>query len=338
MRTGLVLGAGGMVGRAFHLALLTALREELGWEADRADVVVGTSAGSLLGACIRAGVSIDDLVREATDGDLGSACDALAAIGPAPRPPAPTFEFGSPPVSLRHLTARARDDTPLRWTTAVCCLIPRGRCSTDEHAAWVDRLIGARWPARPLWVCAVEMPSMQRVVWGRSPQQDPAIGDAVAASCAIPGYLAPRVHLGREFVDGGIHSPTNADVLVGHGLDRVIISSPMSAVDGYGATPADRVARRFRRRLLHDEASALRRDGTRVVIVEPTADDLEVMRSHRIHEPLPDGLIDRLHASIRTRLREGEFDGWHAGPRYGSTAVGRRDDAPAGRPGARSPN
>jgi len=310
-----------MVGRAFHLAALSALEREVGWRADQASIVVGTSAGSLTGACIRAGASIDDLVCEATHGDLRSAGGMLAELGPAPRPPAPTFDFGSPPLSLRHLAARARDDTPLPWIAAASCFIPRGRGCTDEHAAWVDRLIDAPWPGRELWVCAVEMPSLQRVVWGRSPGQDPTIGEAVAASCAIPGYLAPRTHEGREFVDGGIHSPTNADVLAGERLDLVIVSSPMSAVDTSATAPTDRITRRFRRRLLHQEALTLRRDGTRVVTIEPTAADLEAMRSHRIHEPLPEGLIDELRTGIRARIRDGEFDALHERANYSSTTI-----------------
>jgi NTE family protein len=319
MRTGLVLGAGGMTGRAFHLALLAALHDEFGWKANQADVVVGTSAGSLVGACLRSGAPIEDLVCEATHGDLRSVVGTLAAIGPAPVPPPPAWTFGSPPLSLRHLAARARDEQPLRWTAAMSCLVPRGRACTDEHAAWVDRLIGARWPDRPLWVCAVEMPTLARTVWGCDTGEGPAIGLAVAASCAVPGYLAPRIHQGREFVDGGIHSPTNADVLVGERMDRVIISSPMSAVDGGGWTPADRVARRARHRLLRDEALALKRDGTRVIMIEPTAEELQAMRSITSQEPLPAATMATLRASLRARLGGGAFGAWHDGA--GSTAI-----------------
>src|SRR5437763_1833905 len=51
---------------------------------------------------------------------------------------------------------------------------------------------------------------------------------AVAASCAIPGYFHPVEINGEVYVDGGVHSPTNAGVLRGHELDLVLVSSPMS--------------------------------------------------------------------------------------------------------------
>src|SRR5258708_5386455 len=64
-RIGLVLGAGGAVGGAFHAGVLSTLADELGWDARTAEVVVGTSAGSATGAILRAGLSPDDLARRA---------------------------------------------------------------------------------------------------------------------------------------------------------------------------------------------------------------------------------------------------------------------------------
>src|SRR4029453_17418931 len=49
-RVGLVLGAGGVVGHAFHAGVLRALAEVTGWDPRRAEVVVGTSAGAPAGA------------------------------------------------------------------------------------------------------------------------------------------------------------------------------------------------------------------------------------------------------------------------------------------------
>jgi predicted acylesterase/phospholipase RssA len=46
-RIALVLGAGGVAGGAFHAGALAALHDALGWDARSADLVVGTSAGSL---------------------------------------------------------------------------------------------------------------------------------------------------------------------------------------------------------------------------------------------------------------------------------------------------
>ena len=62
-RIGLVLGAGGAVGHAFHAGVLAALADETGWDAREAEVVVGTSAGSVVGALLRAGMSAKTTTR-----------------------------------------------------------------------------------------------------------------------------------------------------------------------------------------------------------------------------------------------------------------------------------
>ena len=57
-RVGLVLGAGGIVGQAYHAGVLAALEVDLGWDARTADVIVGTSAGSVMGTALRMGLSL----------------------------------------------------------------------------------------------------------------------------------------------------------------------------------------------------------------------------------------------------------------------------------------
>src|SRR4051812_49436750 len=51
-KIGLVLGAGGLTGDAFHRGVLRALAER-GYDARAAELVVGTSAGSMVGAFLR---------------------------------------------------------------------------------------------------------------------------------------------------------------------------------------------------------------------------------------------------------------------------------------------
>ena len=58
---GLVLGAGGTVGLAYHCGVLHALAQVAGVKADEAELVVGTSAGSVIGAYLRAGWTTDDM-------------------------------------------------------------------------------------------------------------------------------------------------------------------------------------------------------------------------------------------------------------------------------------
>ena len=98
----------------------------------------------------------------------------------------------------------------------------------------------------------------------------------MAASCAIPGYFRPVDIAGRDHVDGGVHSGTNADVLRGEGLDLVIVVAPMGVARGRART-ADLLLRRAAHRRLERELRPHRAEGIPVVTFEPSSDELEAM-------------------------------------------------------------
>jgi NTE family protein len=129
-----------------------------------------------------------------------------------------------------------------------------------------------------LWICAVRQVDGRRVVFGRD-DETADLPDAVAASCAIPGFFEPVVIDGATYIDGGVHSPTNADVLrsAASELDLVLVSSPMSLAGRRLGLAVDRPVRRWSGALLDAEALRLRRSGLHVVAFQPTPDDAELM-------------------------------------------------------------
>ena len=69
---GLVLGAGGVVGQAYHAGVLAVLEHDCGWDPRTADVIVGTSAGSITGTLLRAGVPASELAAWAVRAPLSA--------------------------------------------------------------------------------------------------------------------------------------------------------------------------------------------------------------------------------------------------------------------------
>lgn len=270
----LVLGGGGIAGAAWHGAVLAAL-QETGWDARGADLVVGTSAGSNVAAVLRLGVPPSDLVA----GPLGrplspeGAAHAARAGGPMDLP-APRFALARPValrLALRALTRPWRFNPLL----AMAGLLPTGQVPT---AAIGDRIRATHhdpWPDRPTWICAVRMPEGRRTVFGRD-VDDADLATAVEASSAIPGYFAPVVHGDATYVDGGVHSPTNADLVAGLGFDLVVVSSPMS---GTRAALRGRWtgARPLHAATLAREVAAVRRDGTEVLVLQPGPEVVEAV-------------------------------------------------------------
>jgi NTE family protein len=271
MRTGLVLGGGGVVGAAYHAGALTALETDLGWDPRSADVIVGTSAGSVVGSLLRLGVAASDLAAHTVD-----------AIGAATHPLVTERIISSPELPPPSLASLARWPRPIgpalwsRWLTrpwtinplrALTALLPDGTVAIVPHLDYLDAASGGVWPEQRLWLPAVNRRNLRRVIFGRD-QLAASLSDAVAASCAIPGYIAP-VRIGREFyVDGGVHSATNADILRDEQLDLVIVLSPMSAerLTGSGVGAA---IRRSAAEKLEREVAKLRAEGSSVVVFAP---------------------------------------------------------------------
>lgn len=286
-RVGLVLGAGGVVGSAFHAGVLSAVAEHTGWDPRQAEVVVGTSAGSGTGTLLRAGMPAADLAAEASGSRLSpegarvmarsTAAAARAGRRAPPLRPLSARVLRRPQVTAPGMLARvALRPWEGRLGLLATALLPAGTVPTDIISAGMAPLFPERWPTEPLWLVAVRLSTGDRVVFG-TPSAPPAqVADAVAASCAIPGFFEPVVIEGRRYVDGGAHSPTNADLVAGLGLDVVVVSSPMSRA---GRTMSARISpvRQWARRELDREQRRVTRSGEVVVAFQPTGADLAVM-------------------------------------------------------------
>ena len=90
---------------------------------------------------------------------------------------------------------------------------------------------------------AVRLRDGKRVVFGRPDAPDVPVGQAVAASCAVPGYFRPVSIDGRRYIDGSVRSLTNADLLGDAGLDLVLVISPMTQASARPVPAASGVAR-----------------------------------------------------------------------------------------------
>lgn len=275
MSVGLVLGAGGVVGQAYHAGVLAALELEKGWDARDASLVVGTSAGSITATLLRIGVSAADMAASATgDAMTPEGSEMLARVMPdsdTPLPQPSLRELLRPwRLPSTALLARAiRRPLAFRPDIAAVTLLPRGLIEISDRAKHLDSLVGTSWPDG-LWICASRRDDGARVVFGRHGSPSSALAPAVLASCAIPAYFAPISIGGVEYFDGGVYSATNADVLRNSGLDTVVVVSPMSAGTGQVRGPDALLRWGAHRRLLR-EVARLKATGTRVVRIEPGA-------------------------------------------------------------------
>ena len=298
------------MGGAFHAGVLAALEEATGWDPRRAAIVVGTSAGSISGAGLRAGLSAADMLARATDRPMSAEGAALLrdVDGPAGVPPLRPARAARPPAQLAATLARAAA-RPFRarpWAL-IAGLLPEGSVSTEMISQGIAPLFGSAWPSAPLWICAVHQADGRRVVFGRDAERA-ALPEAVAASCAIPGFFETVAIGGERYIDGGVHSPTNADVLrpAAADLDLVVVSSPMSLAGRRPGLSVDRPARRWAGALLDAEALVLRRRGLHVIAFQPTADDAALMGFNAMDPARRAAVADHARASTLRRLERSD--------------------------------
>jgi NTE family protein len=187
--------------------------------------------------------------------------------------------------------------------------LPRGIVSTEPLKDTVRRACADDWAPHPnYWAMAVDYGTGRRVAFGRAGSPPAKLPDAVAASCAIPGFYRCVTIGGRQYVDGGVYSTSNLDVLRAEPLDLVVALNPMSSL--HSRTPetvAQRVAFQMRqaagRRLGH-EAKRLRAAGIEVVLIQPTVLDLDVMGGNLMSSRRRHEVIETAVATVAEHLRE----------------------------------
>ncbi|HEY5989606.1 MAG TPA: patatin-like phospholipase family protein, partial [Streptosporangiaceae bacterium] len=270
---------------------LAALQERLPCPLGDVDVIVGTSAGSVLAAALRCRVSIDEMVAYQRGEAVGVLQDSgVGGLDVGAWPPPPQLRLGSPRLMLASLL------TPHRvhpWVGASAWL-PRGRANHAALRGMVHALhCHAHRQAAPdgpppdwvgggqTWIVAVDYDSGRRAFFGRNGAPAARLPDAVVASCSIPGWYEPAVIQGRRYVDGGVRSPHSLGALARAGVDEVYVLAPMaSVVMDRPRKPHEHLERRLRALItlaLLREARTLRSRGIRVTLLTPGPEDVAAL-------------------------------------------------------------
>jgi NTE family protein len=322
-RTGLVLGAGGVLGAAWMAGALAALQWRLPYPLGTVDLVVGTSAGSVIATALRCGVGVENIVEYQRGAALALLPDLheIDREAGGPLPPLPRMRVGSPRLLLS--TALAPHRMP-PWVAA-SALVPQGRARHTSLEGLVrgllaqargDARLAASLSARPdwapggeTWVVAVDYDSGRRVAFGRAGAPPVTLPEAVVASCSIPGWYQPTVIAGRRYVDGGVHSPTSLDLLAEVDLDEIYVLAPMASyVLDNPRNPYARLERGLRRLItmgLQRAARKVEARGTLVTVLTPGPEDLTAIGANLMD---PRRRIQVLETSLRTSAAALRYD------------------------------
>jgi NTE family protein len=269
----LVLGGGGILGEAWINAVLAGIEESTGFDARECEGYVGTSAGSIVAAALAGGVSPDARLGALPEPpDLDADDGAAAAPGIATRALRAGVATAAAPVASLALPTIAPGGALVR--RLALRRLPTGTRSLGGLGQRIDSL-GAHFDGR-LSVSALDLESGRRVMFGEPDAPEATVGQAVEASCAIPGYFQPVRIGGREYVDGGAWSPTNMDTVSVSRGTRVLCLNPTGSTSRSVTTPMGAIGLASRS-LARVEALTLERRGASVELISPDAGSLEAI-------------------------------------------------------------
>ena len=241
----LVLGGGGLTGIAWETGMLAGLAEH-GADLTDADLVVGTSAGSVVGLDIRAGTPLDKMFK--AQSAPRAATEVTAKMGRA--------------VMLRYAMAVSLTRKPLVAAKRIGKVAVRAKTETEAERRRVFEggLPTLEWPSGDLKITAVETASGEFTVFDAA--SGVSLIDAVGASCAVPGVWPAVTIDGKRYMDGGMRSAANADLAAGY--NRVVVIAPLH--QGFG--PIVSVA---------SQAEQLREQGSTVIVIKPDSAALQAI-------------------------------------------------------------
>jgi NTE family protein len=297
----LVLGGGGVLGEAWMTAVLAGVAAGGGFDARRAGRFLGTSAGSIVAASLAAG--IDPASRLELDGSTSQALAGsewpAAAEEEGGRawlsgPLAAALGLGgsaAAPIASLALSSTSAGGAVLR--RAMLRRVPDGTRSLAD----LGRVIAVASPGFDgrLLICAVDLGSGRRAIFGAPDAPSATVAQAVMASCAIPGFFAPIEIGGRRYVDGGAWSPTNMDALPVERGDRVLCLNPTGSLRPGRESLAGAFGP-LSRSAAASEALALRHRGGSVQTVNPDAASAEAMGVNLMSRRRRDAVMRAGHA------------------------------------------
>ena len=294
----LVLGGGGGVGVGFICGVLQAVEDIAGVDVAAADLVIGTSAGAVVAADLRLGRSIRAIVEDRVSSPEGERHGTVMRAWTS-RSDLARRVVGASAVAIRTTVLRNwRIPAPPR---SVQRAFPASLMRVRDPQ-WASRRFPDAWPDAPLWLIAFDLDRGRRAILRRDGPLKLPLPRAVEASCAVPGVYAPVRAGRRRLVDGGLRSPTNADLAASATSGTVIVVAPLALEPGAPRTVRSTVRRRFNRQL-EREVGIVERTGKRVIVFRPSAADLGVHGVNILSDRNMEVVFDRTLARTAQRLR-----------------------------------
>jgi NTE family protein len=244
MSRALVLGGGGSTGVAWLVGMLTGL-EAAGTAATQCDLVIGTSAGSIVGARVALDEPLETTQQSLLHRDGALENESVANLD---------FEGM---LKIFEAWTSMPDTSPASCRVIGQMALEVKTMDSARFRELVNADVPQQWPTRQFIATAVDANTGEFVTFGNN--DSASLRDAIASSICVPGIFPPAEVNGKRLVDGGLRSGTSADLAIGH--DFVLVLAPIGSLSD-GMDPGARA-------LAEAEVAMLRENGATVTLVFP---------------------------------------------------------------------
>ncbi|MFP5351105.1 MAG: patatin-like phospholipase family protein [Actinomycetota bacterium] len=320
MRLGLVLGGGGLVGMGYHAGALKAL-DEWGLDVGAADLMVGTSAGSIMASYMAAADwTPDDFYNYAHGKHPDVQKDPADPKEQLRQVFTPLSHSAGERVrrsvgsmfalaSSRGYVKKLGGGLPAQGLRKA---FPAGIYSTEETRRRFQEDLPAEWPDRKLYICAVDLYSGERIAFGHPAAPEAPLPEAVLASTSIPGIFPPVRIDGHQYVDGGVASATSLDLATDNGCELILCIAPLGyRNDGLLSARDPKMwsamfVRSLFARSLRREVVSARERGSHVLVVRPWVSNLKLHGTNSMRAFDRAALTDNAREGTLRLLQENE--------------------------------
>ncbi len=269
----LVLGGGGITGIAWELGIVLGLKEG-GVDVTNFDLIVGTSAGSNVGAMITSGLTLEEhfnlLLKFAVKIQSSMKSD--------------NNEFGK---IMLDAIRNSQDPQKARANIGKAALAA-DTISEEEYLKTISALLPQHeWNKETrLVINAVDAESGEWVTFDRDSGVPLLL--ALMASSAVPGVYPPTTINKHRYIDGGMSSRTNADVAKDEDLVLILSTEP--------GTMTEQTGHMTHRITFEEELQVLKDSGAKILVITPDEESLLAKGDNPMN---PEKLSPSAHAGLR---------------------------------------
>ncbi|MFC4771792.1 patatin-like phospholipase family protein [Enterococcus hermanniensis] len=219
---GIVLGGGGITGIAWETGIISGLFSQ-GIDLKDADKILGTSAGSFVGAALASGFNMNDYMEKFKN---PAAFNEFAKVRP---------EVANLWIQAFRLGGKDRQAVG-RLFGQIIEDYPALTRMEERLSIVKNRLVTTEW-ASNLEISAINADTGK--IHFFDDHSGMSLIEGVAASGAVPGVWPHVQFLDNDWIDGGMVSSTNAYHM--QGVDVVLVFAPLPQKNGAIPSPAEEV-------------------------------------------------------------------------------------------------